>query len=153
MSYVAYGSVASQESLGALIKKYAGEQACYFLRWSHRVSGMVRKLPESFEQAAGQVFNASIELRWKRQGAQSYEVLLLSQDDQRVCEEGLVRMAGDWETQVQKVLMHDYKRQNPQYPKPFVYEVDSQHIRQCYFRDRRSGIVHFVALVLSDNRS
>jgi hypothetical protein len=145
MSYVAFGIIASQGDLEQIIRQYAGEQAGYFLRWSNRVSGIVKSLPDGFEQAEGQVFNALMELRWKPRGGQGYDVLLLSQAE-TIVDERLTPIPGEWESQVQKVLMHD--RRNPQYPQPFLYEVESKHIRQCYFRDANTGIVHFVALVL-----
>jgi len=40
----------------------------YFLRWFHKVSGIVDQLPQEFPSPEGQMFNADWELRWKQQG-------------------------------------------------------------------------------------
>jgi hypothetical protein len=145
MSYVGYRTIASVEELKRLIGQYAGDTAGYFLRWSHRVSGIVSQLPDDFAQAEGQVFNPQLELRWKRAG-QGYSVLLLSQDD-GIVESGFMPLAGTWQVQIHGALTHDPR--NPQYPKPFKYEgVDRQSIRQCYFRNADTGNVHFIALTL-----
>ncbi|WP_448564803.1 hypothetical protein [Trichothermofontia sp.] len=146
MSFVGYRQVDSGETLRDLIDQCVAQiPSYYFLRWAHQVSGMIADLPEDFPSPEGQVFNAKMELRWKRQG-QGYSVLLLSNSAAPV--DGFTPSPGDWETRDRLVRCHDSKE--TQYPKGFYFDqgVNPNYIRQRYFRDRRTATVHFVALTL-----
>lgn len=70
------------EELGTLIRHPARSlpSSYYFLRWFHKVSGIQRALTNDFPSPEGQLFNAELELRWKRDD-RNYEVLLLSKTD------------------------------------------------------------------------
>ncbi len=145
MSYVGCRTVSSVDELRGLMGKYTDDSAFYFLRWSNRVSGIVSQLPEDFEGAEGQMFNPQLELRWKREG-EGYSVLLLSQG-KSVDSEGFVALSGNWQVEVHGALMHDQR--NPQYPNQFKYQgTKPSALRQCYFRNADTGVVHFIALTL-----
>ena len=67
---------------------------CYFLRWHHAVSGIIRELtdlPGRFPSPEGQMFTATWEIRWVK-CRNSYEVLLLSTDGMDIDFTRLVRV-------------------------------------------------------------
>jgi hypothetical protein len=53
----------------------------YFLRWLHRVSGFVDRLPEGLPSPAGECLTPEFELRWQQKGT-AYELLLLHTGDE-----------------------------------------------------------------------
>jgi hypothetical protein len=143
MSYVGHTTV-DREQLLKLLEQCSGDRF-FFLRSTHQVSGILSELPPVLSPE-GQVFNSQIELRWKAE-KQRYRVLLLSRDSEL---EGFKAIAGDWETEDHPALLHD--RRTPQYPNRFVYPSGlEKRIQQRYFRDRTTGIVHFVALTVKKN--
>lgn len=144
MSYVASAEVDCETKLRELLEKYDRGSSYYFLRWTHRVSGIQADLKD-FPSPEGQLFNAELELRWK-QVQQGYRVLVLSQE--LLDEPAFKPLPGNWEHEDHRVLMHD--RNNPQYPNGFNYgaNVDPSRIRQRYFRNSETLAVQFVALTL-----
>lgn len=146
MSFVGYRQVASVEELRVLIDQYASQPPnYYFLRWAHCVSGMKATLPNDFPSPEGQMFNAALELRWKRQG-ECYSVLLLSETLDAA--EGFTAIPGDWESINRSAHCHESKE--TRYPKGFHFGdgVEPGQIQQRYFRDRDTATVRFVALTI-----
>jgi hypothetical protein len=146
MSFVGHRQVDSADELKELIMQYATQSPrYYFLRWAHRVSGIEAELSQDFPSPEGQVFNAALELRWKRQGS-GYSVLLLS--NVLDVAEGFRAIPGNWESISRSVQCHDSKE--TQFPKGFHFgaDVKTDQIQQRYFRDRRTATIHFVALTI-----
>lgn len=77
-----------------LIDKLKTENTYYFLRWTNKVSGIIEKLPDKFPMLEGQMFNHQFELRWKHKRQNTYEVLLLTIDDNH---HGFTKLAETWE--------------------------------------------------------
>ncbi len=150
MSFVGYRQVNSAKDLETLIAEFAIRQpSYYFLRWVHRVSGITATLPQNFPSPEGQLFNAKLELRWKRQGT-GYSLLLLSEAQDGT--DGFEALAGDWETMTRSAHCHDSKE--TQYPKGFQFHgvgpQQIQQIQQRYFCDRRTATIHFIALTIGE---
>jgi hypothetical protein len=145
MSFVGHRQVNSGSELETLIKHYGGQsQSYYFLRWPHCVSGIISELPEAFSSAEGQLFNAMIELRWKRRG-NGYSVLLLSSSLDSA--DGFTAIPGDWE--ISDRTAYFYGKDDARFPKSFTYP-DHLSIYQRYFLDTKTSTVHFVALTISE---
>jgi hypothetical protein len=145
MSYVASAIVQSETELRSLLGKYQRNTNYYFLRWTHKVSGIQMELA-GFPSPEGQLFNAELELRWKQTQQGYYSVLLLSQN---VLLDALFEpLPGEWKHEDHEILMHD--RRNPQYPNGFSYDpaVQPDRIRQRYFRNVKTLAVQFIALTL-----
>ncbi|GGA44730.1 hypothetical protein [Okeania sp. KiyG1] len=82
MSFVGTRQLNSVDELEELLTKISHENAnsYYFLRWPHKVSGIVKNLPSEFPSSEGQMFNEKLELRWKK-NHKGYQVLVLSEAD------------------------------------------------------------------------
>ncbi|KAM3091376.1 hypothetical protein ACKFKG_25510 [Phormidesmis sp. 146-35] len=150
MSYVASAQM-DLETLQALLEKYDRASSYYFLRWTHKVSGIQTHL-KGFPSPEGQLFNSQLELRWK-QVQQSYRVLMLSSEP--LNEAGFQPLSGEWEHEDHPVLMHDRTnltgdRKNPQYPNGFTYEkgIEVCRIQQRCFRNVNTLAVQFIALTV-----
>jgi hypothetical protein len=140
MSFVGIKQLSSVEELRELLTQKSSQSSYYFLRWAHKVSGIVNQLPQDFPSPEGQMFNADWELRWKQQ-KKGYEVLLLSNAD---AEPGFTQVGQHWETQLRQA--HVYRSTETRFPKEFIAEgVD---VAQRYFIDAQTATVHFVALTL-----
>jgi hypothetical protein len=135
--------VRSQEELRSLIQKVANGQPYYsFLRWAHRVSGIVLNLSEEFPSPEGQVFGKLFELRWK-QLSQGYDVLLLH-CEQAVTDLGLTPIADHWAVS-SPLGAYLFEVDATRFPKGLHYPKDLQ-LRQRYFQDSQTATIHFVAL-------
>lgn len=141
MSFVGFRQLSSVDELRELLTQRMDQPSYYFLRWFHKVSGIVDQLPQEFPSPEGQMFNGDWELRWKQQG-KGYEVLLLSNADS---EPGFIAVGQNWETQLRQA--HLYPSTETRFPKGFTYE--SNKIAQRYFRDSKTATVHFVALTIT----
>lgn len=141
MSFVGIKKLASVEELRELLTQKSSKPSYYFLRWTHKVSGIVNQLPPDFPSPEGQMFNADWELRWKQQ-KKGYEVLILSNADD---EPGFTKVGQSWETQLRQAQI--YGSTETCFPKEFIAE--NVNIAQRYFRDSQTAIVHFVALTVS----
>lgn len=127
----------------------------YFLRWSHRVSGIQMKLPEEFPSPEGQLFNAELELRWKQQKS-GYEVLLLSKSSPS-SELGFSAVPGEWEWCDRRAYFYD--ADETKFPKGFIYQNTKGQpispkaipVKQRYFRDSQTATIHFVALTVGND--
>jgi hypothetical protein len=147
LGFVGHQNGVSQTKLKEILSQIQQDSTpVYFLKWFHKVSGMVITLPADFPSPEGQMFTEQFCLRWQRQNNQ-YDVLFLSATPLE--SEGDWRSLSEehhdilWETRTVSALPHDVK--NPQYPNSFIYEgVQPERIRQRYFRDANTGIIHFV---------
>lgn len=152
MSSIGSTQVKDGEDLKALLKKHVHEPTYYFLRQTHRVSGIQQEFPENLDVVEGQLFNAEFEVRWKCTPQQKgYSVLVLSRSNLK--DSSLKPLPGQWESEDHSVLLHDPK--NPQYPNGFTYEagVDVSRIQQRYFRNVNTLAVQFIALTVKDHES
>lgn len=129
------------EQLRDLLEKPSNQRDYYFLRWPHKVSGIVEQLPDEFPSPEGQMFNCDRELRWKQQG-QHFSVLLLSTTGS---EPGFKGIGQKWETQQRDA--HIYPATETRFPKGLSStKVD---VAQRYFMDADTATVHFVALTVA----
>lgn len=161
----------SQQELIELLEKVSTTPSYYFLRWKHRVGGFWQRrkqnfpkleedisnytqqtsenhtLSEPFPSPEGQLFNSTLEIRWKRQ-SENYQILILhSQDIQTYFDSiQLKPISGKWETREQKALIHSPKE--TRFPKKL--NTEPLNIAQRYFVDSRTATVHFVALTVRD---
>lgn len=144
MSFVGHRQIDSADKLKELIMQCATQSPSYFfLRWTHCVSGITSDFPEDCLSPEGQVFNTTLELRWKRQGS-GYNVLLLSTAQNGT--EGFTAIPGDWETCDRTA--HFYGKDDARFPKGFTYP-DHLPIYQRYFLNAKTSTVHFVALTIA----
>lgn len=149
MSQVGYASTSipqDEQSLRQLLDRYSQPGDFFFLRWLHKVSGFTSQL-DSQISPEGQLFNATFELRWKKR-RQGYDVLWLGlQPPQNADNSIFTAIDRPWQTDDRLALLHN--RKTPQYPNLFIYPSElKDQIRQRYFRDGKTGIVHFVALTV-----
>jgi hypothetical protein len=133
----------SVPQLRELITKLATESSYYFLRWTHKVSGIVEQQPSEtdFPMTEGQMFNQKCELRWKQKRKDSYEVLLLSVVGEYP---DFARVGTDWQTQERDA--HLYNPTETRFPKGF--SSINLDIAQRYFMDTKTATVHFIALTI-----
>jgi hypothetical protein len=129
------------EQLRNLLQQPSTQSNYYFLRWSHKVSGIIEQLPNEFPSPEGQMFNCDRELRWKQQG-QHFSVLLLSTTGS---EPGFKPIGQKWKTQQRDA--HIYPATETRFPKGLSStKVD---VAQRYFMDTDTATVHFVALTVA----
>lgn len=131
----------SESELRKLLNNYKGDESYYFLRWVERISGFILDLPD-FLSPEGQMFNADLEIRWKHKD-DKYEVLLLSKYDNEYSE--FDSFAQTWQSEDHNAKF--YTATETRFPKEFIYPP-KLNIGQRYFKDRDTGIVHFVALTI-----
>ncbi|MEM7557248.1 MAG: hypothetical protein AAF378_24800 [Cyanobacteria bacterium P01_A01_bin.84] len=139
-----------QEELGE-------EETYYFLRSPHDVSGIIRKLPDTFPTPEGQMFNANYELRWKKRKS-GYDVLVLSVLSESDLDlQGFESIPGKWKTSDFKAYFYNRDNNQPnlptrfptQFPKGFTFKgLDNQEIRpedisigQRYFQDKEMRLI------------
>jgi len=144
------------EQLRDLLKKSANQCSYYFLRWTHKVSGIVEQLPDDFPSPEGQMFNCDRELRWKQQPPGYYTVLLLSNTGQEL---GFSSVGEEWKTEQRTA--YGYRHDQTRFPQSLVYpesldlrisyeetKINKPKLAQRYFIDQKTLTVHFVALTL-----
>ncbi|MDY6939321.1 MAG: hypothetical protein SWY16_16845 [Cyanobacteriota bacterium] len=121
-------------------------QSYYFLRWHHKVSGIVEQCNEAFPSPEGQMFDADLELRWKQLSENSFTLLLLSTTEG---EPGFEPLMGNWEFE-DRAANICAEIETPIYATPSPSLVASKYcIGQRYFRDRDTATVHFIALTVT----
>lgn len=153
MTYVGYATIAADTGetdryLRELIDRYTQTGTCFFLRSLHQVSGIITALPEKLSPE-GQLFNANVELRWKKR-RRGYELLWLGQQAPEDSST-FTTIPRQWQTEDHPALLHD--RRTPQYPNLFKYPDNlKSQIRQRYFRDQETGIIHFIALTVHESK-
>jgi hypothetical protein len=132
----------SEQDLLKLIKESKTENTYFFLRWTHKVSGITKNIPDKFPMLEGQMFNSDFELRWKYKSKNSYDVLLLSVNG---ANSDFQPLGKDWQTEERKAYF--YPDTETRFPKGFDYP-NNLNIRQRYFLDKQTSTVHFVALTI-----
>jgi hypothetical protein len=159
MSFVGIRHLPSEEELQKLLDNRNDKSCCYFLRWTHAVSGIIRELkdlPGKFPSPEGQMFNSDWELRWKR-NKKGYEVLLLSTTK----EDGFTAIKNErnkevkWQTEIRTAPV--YSNSETRFPKSFIYPKNENGkaigIAQRYFIDTATGAIQFVVLTLKQPKS
>lgn len=175
MSFVGVNQQAlSPEALIQLLEKLEStEPSYYFLRWTHRVSGIwqrrLEQFPsliedirdrlkanrvnesqplEAFPSPEGQMFNSQLELRWKQKKA-NYEVLLLSAADSQQDYPDFKPVGNSWQVVERDAYLYaaEPTQTETRFPKKFDYP--NIKVGQRYFKDTQTAIVHFVALTVS----
>lgn len=129
------------KELRDLLEKFSNQRSYYFLRWPHKVSGIVEQLPDEFLSPEGQMFNYDRELRWKQQG-QHFSLLLLSTTGS---EPGFKPIGHKWE--IQQRDAHIYPATETRFPKGL--SSTNVDVAQRYFLDADTATVHFVALTVA----
>lgn len=125
--------------LKQLLENLAAKQpSYYFLRWFHQVSGFIAQLPENFSSPEGQMFNKSLELRWKQVG-ENFEVLLLSTTGPQ---SGFIPIGDAWAVKQHKAIV--YPETETSFPQKIKH--GGVNIFQRYFFNPHTSTIHFVAL-------
>lgn len=134
----------SVSNLLTLINELKTENTYYFLRWTHRVSGIINEkvTDDQFPMLEGQMFNDEFELRWRYKKNTTYEVLLLTTGENH---HEFQELGKNW--QVEERNAHFYQKTETRFPKDFDYPKHL-NIKQRYFQDKTTATVHFVALTL-----
>lgn len=114
------------------------QNSYYFLCWPHTTSGIITKLPQQLSPE-GRMFNAELELRWKRQG-EGYDLLLLSSVGGWKAFEPL---DGDWRCCDRSASL--YPKTETRFSGRLRYPQGIE-FGQRYFFDAQTATVHFVAL-------
>ncbi|MBD2364634.1 hypothetical protein H6G36_26255 [Anabaena minutissima FACHB-250] len=140
MSFVGVKQLSSADELRELLTQKANLHSYYFLRWFHKVSGIIKDLPSEFPSPEGQMFNTECELRWKKNN-KGYEVLLLSETDFDL---EFTTVGKIWETQIRPAQVYS----NPETRFPNQFNNQCSNIAQRYFIDRETSTIHFVALTV-----
>lgn len=172
--FVGVKKVTSFSCLLDLIKEFANESSYYFLRWTHKVSGIIKKLPPEAElqlMIEGQMFNHHSELRWKKKNKCSYEVLLLTiagnnhrldpvkQSTQKNPEPWRIEPNDQKKFPSYAYPAYGYRPDETRFPKQLIYQDDLNirlrddnqklpKLAQRYFIDNETSTVQFVALTL-----
>ena len=153
MTFVGCKQLSSSQELQTLLKDFDRQPSYYFLRWKHKVSGILTYLPSEFISAEGQMFNAELELRWKKNSS-GYQVLLLSQNQPNK-ELEFNSIGKHWKTCDRNAYFYDIDE--TKFPQGFTYKNESQDniepkkisLAQRYFQDVQTSTVHFVALTIN----
>jgi hypothetical protein len=136
----------SADELQESIEKLVTEPSYYFLRWAHKVSGIVRELYD-FPSPEGQMFNSILELRWRQKRPDKYEAMLLSIRDGYPDFNPLDGAWEAWEAEDRNAYF--YPKTETRFPKGLVYP-DDLNIAQRLFKDKKTATVHFVALTIGE---
>ncbi|KKI99895.1 hypothetical protein [Prochlorothrix hollandica] len=165
--FVGWQLVDDPETVLATLKPLGNFSPYYFLRWHHRVSGLIDQstfetqyLPKGLSPV-GQVFTQSLELRWERRSRRlaqkppQYHLLLLGRADSETPFPGFTPLQEHqavipWKTvDYNAVLPQEGGSEGTRFPKGFIVspELDPKSLRQRHFIHKNTGITHFVALV------
>ncbi len=128
----------SAPELESLLAKYHTVESRYFLRWAHKVSGIITELADLLSPE-GQMFDRDRELRWKQQGNQ-FSVLVLSTK----AEPGFSPISKEWMAQPYRANL--YPKTETRFPKGI--QDGGFNIGQRCFIDAKTATVHFVALTV-----
>ena len=140
-------TVASVEELRSLLSEFAPD-CCYFGRWAHKVSGLVRSIDTVLPSPEGQMFCPECEVRWQQQPDRSYTVLLLH-GDRSVTDWGFEPVGNGWQVSA-PLAAYQYTAEETRFPQGF-HNPDRIGLQQRYVRDLETATVRFVALTLAPN--
>ncbi|MGH1394844.1 MAG: hypothetical protein ACRAVC_12575 [Trichormus sp.] len=174
--FVGVKTAKSVDELLDLMKKLATESSYYFLRWTHKVSGITEKQPTEAELQQiieGQMFNYLCELRWKKKDKDSYEMLLLTIDENHHSFMPIKKIKDKdkqkepWRIEPNNpekfpsyaYPAYGYRPDETRFPKGFDYSETldirlgkdnkkQPKLAQRYFIDAETSAVQFVALTL-----
>lgn len=131
----------SLDELKQLLQNQAAKQkSWFFLREYHQVSGFISQLPDDFASPEGQLFNHSLEIRWKQRG-DKFDVLLLSTTG---TEPGFIPIGETWAVKQYKALV--YPQTETRFPKKI--KDGGVNIFQRQFFNPQTSTIHFVALAI-----
>ncbi|MCU0553018.1 MAG: hypothetical protein MUC48_27125 [Leptolyngbya sp. Prado105] len=139
-AFVGYKNRVSESELKALLDQYVSAKSRYFLRWAHKVSGMLKHL-DGFPSPEGQMFDRDREIRWKQQGDR-FNVLMLSTQ----AEAEFTAIEKTWTTKSYQANL--YPRTETRFPRGI--QDQGVNVGQRCFIDTQTAIVHFVALTVED---
>jgi hypothetical protein len=147
-------TVNSIQELRSLLADLASGDCCYFARWAHRVSGMVKAIDDVLLEPdgspEGQMFGHNFEVRWKKISQQCYEVLLLH-CDKSVTEWQFTPVGNGWQVPATPLNSHFYDADETRFPQGFELAKKIK-LQQRYFQDAMTATVHFVALTIVSSR-
>lgn len=139
-AFVGYKNGISELELKALLDQYGSAKSRYFLRWAHKVSGILKHL-DGFPSPEGQMFDSDREIRWKQQGDR-FNVLMLSTQ----AEAGFTAIGNTWMAKSYRANL--YPRTETRFPKGI--QDRGVNIGQRCFIDDQTATVRFVALTVED---
>jgi len=158
--YVYHKQFVLTDELNKLIAQHSNSESYYFLRYSHAVSGICKKLPDERGEIEGQVFNSICEIRWNKCKL-GYQILILSQQEFKL--EGFKNLTGNWVISDRDA--HWYNPEETRFPKGFIFKDENNKpikfkdeknepikpisIKQRYFQDSNTATIHFVALTVN----
>lgn len=172
--FVGVSKAESFSDLLKLIKEFANESSYYFLRWTHKISGIIKELESEADleqMIEGQMFNYHCELRWKKKAKGSYEVLLLTIAGNNHSLDP-VKKATEKKPEPWRIEPNDqqrfpsyaypaygYRPDETRFPKKLIYPDDLDirikddnqklpKLAQRYFIDNETSTVQFVALTV-----
>jgi hypothetical protein len=136
----------SVAQLQELMTKLRTEPSYYFLRWTHKVSGVIEQQPTdaNFPMIEGQMFHSQTELRWKQKNKDCYDVLLLTITGEHP---EFLPVDEEWKTQDRDAYIYSTETR---FPKNFCSSVDK--LTQRYFINAKTATVHFVALTVGKQK-
>ena len=146
----------TEEGVKQLLQRTSNESDYYFLKWPHKVSGILSELPKDVMSPEGQMFNCDRELRWKQQKPGLYTVLILSNNGE---EAGFTAIDGNWKTQQRDA--YGYRSDETRFPRSLIFSEsldprisgekthkNQPKLAQRYFIDANTSTVHFIALTV-----
>ncbi|MFN3361476.1 MAG: hypothetical protein ACK421_08635 [Pseudanabaenaceae cyanobacterium] len=155
-AFVGHKFILTVDDLQLEIGKYFFAPTYYFVMYSHDVSGICTYLPQDFFQGDGHLFNQNLELRWRRNRQQhGWDILLLAKGGDYT-DRGFQPLEGNWRCLDRSANF--YEQTNKRFPKGFRFlreggeevESDTIKIKQRYFYDHYTYVVHFVALTVEE---
>lgn len=167
MSFVGTAFLSNEKDLKDLIDKKIQElknsnrpdkeiKSYYFLRWPHKVSGIIDSQPKDFPSPEGQIFTSQWELRWKK-SKHGFEILFLSKQDRDSDFEALVFCSSKREAKkeikqewiAEDHDAHYYPKDEIRFPRGFQYP--KMQLSQRRFIHAQTGKIHFVALTYRED--
>jgi hypothetical protein len=149
--------------LQKLIIEFTKQPSYYFLRWTHKVSGIIEQQPteSDFPMIEGQMFNQNCELRWKLKHNNIYSLLLLSITGSHP---DFKPVGNEWRLEPDNresyaYPAYGYPSNETRYPKGFIYpesldirsekqKSEKSKLAQRYFINKETSAVQFIALTL-----
>lgn len=157
----------TEAEVSAIIQNLASSSPYYFLRWPHKVSGIITQT--KFEQEfhpqglspVGQVFTQDWELRWERRSRRltkkpaQYHLLWLGKIEAEAIIPGFTALEENqrpiaWKTvDYLAVSYQEDSSEGTRFPRGFRIPADfsKESLQQRHFIQAKTGITQFVALV------
>ncbi|MCU0527836.1 MAG: hypothetical protein MUF72_23830 [Elainella sp. Prado103] len=145
-AFVGTRSIAADQ-LQSFLQESPASSRYYFLRWLHRVSGFINRLPETFPSPEGEMLTPDFEMRW-RQTSTGYDLLLLAHQAPE-WEHGFQPLQQDWIVS-EPLKVHPLPKadkQDTRFPNAIDYPSGLK-LQQRYFQNKQTETVHFISLTL-----